>query len=133
VYRVSALQTAVASLDLPRVMPMTCGRGKTAGHSVVPALLCKQGVGGSSPLVSTLKPAGQTSFVLARSVQNAYGSIEPQIDTLFADVDPRWTGGSPSDFFFPKGADGVAAERARAALHPGPPARNSPLKSGNTG
>ena len=42
---------------------------------LVEHLLCKQGVGGSSPLVSTLKPADQTSFVLARSVQKAHGSI----------------------------------------------------------
>ena len=39
----------------PRVMPMTCGSGKAAGQRVAQALICKQGVGGSSPLVSTEK------------------------------------------------------------------------------
>jgi hypothetical protein len=38
---------------------MTCGGDEIAGHSAVPAVLCKQGVGGSSPLVSTrVAPAG---------------------------------------------------------------------------
>ena len=32
---------------------MTCGGDKVAGQRVAQALLCKQGVGGSSPLVST--------------------------------------------------------------------------------
>jgi hypothetical protein len=53
VYRVRPLWADLASLDLPRVMPTTCGRGETAGQRVAQAVLCKQGVGGSSPLVST--------------------------------------------------------------------------------
>ena len=52
-YRVGRLQTVPASLVCPRVMPMTCGSGKAAGQRVAQALICKQGVGGSSPLVST--------------------------------------------------------------------------------
>jgi hypothetical protein len=32
---------------------MTCGGDKVAGQRLAQALLCKQGVGGSSPLVST--------------------------------------------------------------------------------
>jgi hypothetical protein len=53
VYRVSRLETVVASLVCPQVMPVTCGSGKAAGQRVAQALICKQGVGGSSPLVST--------------------------------------------------------------------------------
>ena len=48
----------LASLDLLRVMPMTCGRGKAVGQRVDLAVLCKQGVGGSSPLVSTDRSPG---------------------------------------------------------------------------
>ena len=43
----------LASLDLPRIVLVTCGKGKAAGQGVDPAVLCKQAVGGSSPLVST--------------------------------------------------------------------------------
>jgi hypothetical protein len=53
VYRVSRLQTVMASLVCPRVMPMTCGSGKAAGQRVAQALICKQDVAGSSPAVST--------------------------------------------------------------------------------
>jgi hypothetical protein len=52
VYRVRPLWADLASLDLRRVMPMTCGSGKAAGQRVDQAMLCKQGVGGrvrSSP------------------------------------------------------------------------------------
>ena len=51
--------SGLASLDLPRVTPMTCGRGKTSGQRVDLALLCKVGVGGSSPLVSTDRSPGR--------------------------------------------------------------------------
>jgi hypothetical protein len=62
VYRVRLLWVNFASLDLPRVMPMTCGRGKAAGQRVAQALICKQGVGGSSPLVSTERSPGRWTF-----------------------------------------------------------------------
>ena len=58
-YRVSRLLTGVASLVCPRVMPMTCGGDKAAGQRIARALLCKQGVGGSSPLVSTDEVPGR--------------------------------------------------------------------------
>src|SRR5262245_51746054 len=41
-------------------------KGQAAGQRVDLALLCKQGVGGSSPLVSTIKPAGQWPSVFHR-------------------------------------------------------------------
>jgi hypothetical protein len=59
VYPVSRLPTGVASLDLPRVMLVTCGSGKALGQRVAQALICKQGVGGSSPLVSTTEVPGR--------------------------------------------------------------------------
>jgi hypothetical protein len=95
VYRVGLLPTAVASLDLPRVMPMTCGSGKAAGQRVAQALICKQDVAGSSPAVSTLRPAGKTSFVLARSVQKAHGSI--RMESRMTRCSSRSSGGEPGD------------------------------------
>jgi hypothetical protein len=95
VYRVRPLWADLASLDLPRVVPMTCGGDKAAGQRVAQSLLCKQGVGGSSPLVSTLKPAGQTSSVLPRSVQNAHGSI--RMESKMAFISARSFRGEPSD------------------------------------
>ena len=74
VYRVRPLWADLASLDLPRVMPMTCGRGKPlVRESPKP---CFASRGSAVRVLSTLKPAGQTSFVLALSVQNAHGSIK---------------------------------------------------------
>jgi hypothetical protein len=46
VYAVSRLPTGVASLDLPRVMLVTCGSGKALGQRVAQALICKQDVAG---------------------------------------------------------------------------------------
>jgi hypothetical protein len=76
-------------------MLMTSGRGKTASQRVAQALICKQDVAGSSPAVSTLKPAGQTSFVLARSVQDAHGSIRMESKMSFNSA--RSFRGEPSD------------------------------------
>jgi hypothetical protein len=54
VYRVSPPWVAPQSLHLPWVTASTCVNRKVAGQRLVPVVLCKQGVGGSSPLVSPL-------------------------------------------------------------------------------
>ncbi len=76
-YRVRLQLVNFASLDLPRVMPMTCGGDKVAGQRLAQALLCKQGVGGSSPLVST-KVATAESVATGTSLATVgHGSKSP--------------------------------------------------------
>jgi hypothetical protein len=55
---------------------MTCGGDKVAGQRLAQALLCKQGVGGSSPLVST-KVATAESVATGTSLAMGRGSKPP--------------------------------------------------------
>jgi len=63
VYRVRLPVADFASLDFPRVMPMTCGRGKAAGVGNPPVgsrsgRECPEPAGGDSKtLVAAVKPS----------------------------------------------------------------------------
>ena len=65
VYRPSVPWAAPGSLGHPGLMLATSASCERAGQSSAAGVLCKQGVGGSSPLVSTEEAPGRTLYATA--------------------------------------------------------------------